>query len=245
MSGHSKWANIQHRKGRQDAKKGKLFTKLGRAIMVAAKDGGSDPDTNAALRDAIAKAKAANMPNDTIERAIKKGAGEMDGADYQGVVYEGYGPGGVAVIVQALTDNRNRTAGDVRHAFDKNGGNLGTTGCVSFMFDKKGQIIIERADGIDEEQMMALAIESGAEDVEIDDEGYEIITDPEDFSSVLELVQRSGHKPVSAGVVMIPQTYVELQREDDIKMMNRLIDMLDDNDDVQEVYHNWDIPEEF
>jgi YebC/PmpR family DNA-binding regulatory protein len=243
MAGHSKWANIQHRKSRQDAKKGKLFTKLGRAIMVAAKQGGSDPDANAALRDAIAKAKAANMPNDTIERAIKKASGELGDADYQEVIYEGYGPGGVAVIVEALTDNRNRTAGDVRHAFDKNGGNLGTTGCVSFLFEKKGQIIIEKADGLDDEQVMMLAIEGGAQDVEIDEEVYEIITSPEDFSSVLKVIQENGLEPVSAEVAMIPQTNVKIESEDDIKLISRLIDMLEDNDDVQNVYHNWDLPE--
>ncbi|MBA1336739.1 MAG: putative transcriptional regulatory protein YebC [Firmicutes bacterium] len=244
MSGHSKWANIQHRKSKQDAKRGKVFTKLGRAIMVAAKEGGGDPDSNAALRDAVAKAKAANMPNDTIERAIKKASGELGDAEYQEVIYEGYGPGGVAVIVQALTDNRNRTAGDIRHAFDKNGGNLGTTGCVSFLFDKKGQIIIERAEGLDDEQVMLLAIEGGAQDVEIDEEGYEIVSSPEDFGTVLKFVQDNGLEPVSAEIAMLPQTYVSLQTEDEIKLMNRLIDMLEDNDDVQNVYHNWDMPEE-
>ncbi|MDI6706937.1 MAG: YebC/PmpR family DNA-binding transcriptional regulator [Bacillota bacterium] len=244
MSGHSKWANIQHRKSKQDAKRGKVFTKLGRAIMVAAKEGGGDPDSNAALRDAVAKAKAANMPNDTIERAIKKASGELGDAEYQEVIYEGYGPGGVAVIVQALTDNRNRTAGDIRHAFDKNGGNLGTTGCVSFLFDKKGQIIIERAEGLDDEQVMLLAIEGGAQDVEIDEEGYEIVSPPEDFGTVLKFVQDNGLEPVSAEIAMLPQTYVSLQTEDEIKLMNRLIDMLEDNDDVQNVYHNWDMPEE-
>lgn len=244
MSGHSKWANIQHRKGKQDAKRGKIFTKLGRAIMVAAREGGGDPDANAALRDAVAKAKAANMPNDTIDRAIKKASGELGEAEYQEVIYEGYGPGGVAVIVQALTDNRNRTAGDVRHAFDKNGGNLGTTGCVSFLFDKKGQIIIERTEGLDDDQVMLLAIDGGAQDVEIDEEGYEIISSPEDFGTVLQFVQDNGLEPVSAEIAMIPQTYVSLRTADELKLMGRLIDMLEDNDDVQNVYHNWDMPEE-
>ena len=179
MAGHSKWTNIQHRKSRQDAKKGQVFTKLGRAISVAAKEGGSDPATNSALRDAIAKAKAQNMPNDTIERAIKRGTGELGDADYQKVVYEGYGPGGVAVIVEALTENRNRTAGDVRHAFDKNKGNLGTIGCVSFLFEKKGQIIIGKTELIDDEKIFMLAIDAGAQDVEIEEEGYAIITTPE------------------------------------------------------------------
>ncbi|MGI6703482.1 MAG: YebC/PmpR family DNA-binding transcriptional regulator [Clostridia bacterium] len=244
MAGHSKWANIQHRKGRQDAKKGQIFTKLGRVISVAAKEGGSDPTTNPALRDAISKAKAQNMPNDTIERAIKRGAGELGDADYQQVVYEGYGPGGVAVIVDALTENRNRTAGDVRHAFDKNGGNLGTTGCVSYLFEKKGQIIIARTDEIDDEQVMMVAIEAGAEDVEIEEEGYEIITLPEDFGKVLEVVQNSGLEPLAAEVAMIPNTTVTLTNGDDIKFMNRLIDMLEDNDDIQNVYNNWDMPDE-
>lgn len=244
MAGHSKWANIQHRKGRQDAKKGQVFTKLGRAISVAAKEGGDDPATNPALRDAITKAKAQNMPNDTIDRAIKRGAGELGDANYQRVVYEGYGPGGVAVIVEALTENRNRTAGDVRHAFDKNGGNLGTTGCVSYLFEKKGQIIIAKTDEVDDEQVMMIAIEAGAEDVEIEEEGYEIITLPEDFGSVLEVVQNSGLEPLAAEVAMIPNTTVALTSQDDIKFMNRLIDMLEDNDDIQNAYNNWDMPGE-
>lgn len=244
MSGHSKWANIQHRKGRQDEKRGKIFTKLGRAISVAAKHGGNDPATNSALRDAITKAKAENMPNDTIERAIKRGTGGLGDADYQQVVYEGYGPGGVAVIVEALTENRNRTAGDVRHAFDKNGGNLGTTGCVSYLFDKKGQIMIGKTDAVDDEQVMLMAIDGGAEDVEIEQEGYEIITAPEDFSKVLEAVQENQLEPVAAEIAMIPSTTITLTNADDVKFMNRLIDMLEDNDDVQNVYHNWDMPEE-
>jgi YebC/PmpR family DNA-binding regulatory protein len=244
MSGHSKWANIQHRKGRQDAKKGQIFTKLGRAISVAAKEGGSEPGTNSTLRDAITKAKAQNMPNDTIERAIKRGAGELGDADFQQVVYEGYGPGGVAVIVEALTENRHRTAGDIRHAFDKNGGNLGTTGCVSYLFEKKGQIIIAKTDGIDDEQVMTLAIDGGAEDVEVEEEGYEIITAPEDFGKILETVQGGDMEPMAAEVAMIPFTTVTLAGEEDIRLMNRLIDMLEDNDDVQNVYHNWEMPGE-
>ncbi len=244
MAGHSKWANIQHRKSRQDAKKGQIFTKLGRAISVAAKEGGSDPAVNPALRDAIAKAKAQKMPNDNIERAIKRGSGELGGADYQRVIYEGYGPGGVAVIVEALTENRNRTAGDVRHAFDKNGGNLGTTGCVSYLFEKKGQIIIEKTKQIDDEQIMMLAIDAGALDVEIEEEGYTIITSPEDFGRVLEVVQKNGLEPMAAEVAMVPNTTVTLTDQDDIKYMNRLIDMLEDNDDIQNVYNNWDMPDE-
>ena len=206
--------------------------------------GWSDPAVNPALRDAIAKAKAQNMPNDTIERAIKRGSGELGGADYQRVIYEGYGPGGVAVIVEALTENRNRTAGDVRHAFDKNGGNLGTTGCVSYLFERKGQIIIEKTEQIDDERIMMLAIDAGAQDVEIEDEGYTIITSPEDFGRVLEAVQKNGLEPMAAEVAMIPNTTITLTDPDDIKYMNRLIDMLEDNDDIQNVYNNWDMPEE-
>lgn len=241
MAGHSKWANIQHRKGRQDAKKGQIFTKLGRAISVAAKEGGDDPTANSALRDAIAKAKAQNMPNNTIERAIKRGTGELGGVDYQKVIYEGYGPGGVAVIAEALTENRNRTAGDVRHAFDKNGGNLGTTGCVAYLFEKKGQIMIEKTTDIDDEQVMMVAIEAGAEDVEIEEEGYGIITLPEDFGRVLEIVQENGLAPLAAEIAMVPVTDVTLTTEEDIRYMNRLIDMLEDNDDIQNVYNNWDM----
>ncbi len=244
MAGHSKWANIQHRKNRQDAKRGQVFTKLGRAISVAAKEGGDDPDANSALRDAIARAKAQNMPNDTIERAIKRGTGELGSTDYQNVIYEGYGPSGVAVIIEALTENRNRTAGEVRHAFDKNGGNLGTSGCVSFLFERRGQITIEKTDGTDDEHIMMVAIEAGAEDVEIEEEGYEIITLPEDFGRVLEVVQNSGLRPLTAEVAMIPSTVVALTDEEDIRLMNRLIDTLEDNDDIQNVYNNWDIFDE-
>lgn len=241
MAGHSKWANIKHRKSKQDAKKGKLFTKLGRAISVAAKQGGSNPEANPALKDAIAKARAANMPNDTIERAIKRGTGELGDANYEMVIYEGYGPGGVAVIVETLTDNRNRTAGDVRHAFDKNGGNLGTTGCVSFLFDRKGQIMVERSPEIEEDDIMMLALEAGAEDIQVEDEGYVIITDPENFTNVLEMLQQNGINPLNAEVAMIPQTTVKLEDQEQIRLVNRLIDMLEDNDDVQNVYHNWEM----
>src|SRR5690554_5215494 len=192
MAGHSKWANIKHRKGKQDAARGKIFTKFGKALAVAAKEGGSDPENNAKLRDIIAKAKSQNMPNDNIERAIKKGAGELGGNNYEEIIYEGYGPGGVAVIVEALTDNKNRTAGDVRYIFDKNGGNLGTTGCVAFLFERKGQIMIEKNDDIDEEELMMTALEAGAEDFVTEDEGYEIITDPNDFGLVRETLEKEG-----------------------------------------------------
>lgn len=239
MAGHSKWANIKNKKSKADAARGKIFTKLARAISVAAKQGGPDPDLNPALRDAIAKAKSNNMPNDNIERAIKKGAGELTGDNYETIVYEGYGPGGVAVIVEALTDNKNRTAADVRHAFDKNGGNLGTSGCVSFMFEKKGQIMIERSEEIDEDELMMLALDSGAEDVIVDEEGFEIFTDEENFHSVREALEKEGYTFASSEVAMIPNTYTKLSKEDSEKMQ-KLLDMFEDNDDVQEVYHNWE-----
>lgn len=238
MSGHSKWANIKNRKGKQDAVKGKVFTKMAKLIAVAAREGGSDPEMNAKLRDAVVKAKAANMPNDNIDRAIKKGAGELADTIYEEITYEGYGPSGVAVIVSALTDNKNRTAGDVRHAFDKNGGNLGTTGCVAFMFTKKGRILVEKSDTVDEDELMMLALDSGAEDMEASDEGYEITTAPEDFSAVMETLNDNGVEVLSGEVAMIPSTYTDLS-ESDAKKMEKMLDMFDDNDDVQEVWHNW------
>ena len=238
MSGHSKWANIKNRKGKQDAAKGKVFTKMAKYIAVAAREGGSDPEMNAKLRDAVAKAKAANMPNDNIDRAIKKGAGELQGAVYEEITYEGYGPSGVAVIVQCLTDNKNRTAGDVRHAFDKNGGNLGTSGCVSFMFTKKGRIMIEKSDVIDEDELMMVALDAGAEDMETSDEGYEISTTPEDFASVMDALRDNGIEVLSGEVAMIPSTETSLS-EEDAKKMEKMLDMFDDNDDIQEVWHNW------
>lgn len=243
VSGHSKWANIKHKKGKQDAAKGKVFTKYAKAIAVAAKEGGSDPENNAKLRDVVAKAKAQNMPNDNIDRAIKKGAGELEGSHYEEIVYEGYGPGGVAVIVETLTDNKNRTAGDVRHIFDKNGGNLGTTGCVSFLFERKGQLMVEKKDSIDEEEFMLLAIDAGAEDFLVEEEGYEIVTDPNDFGQVREALEKEGISFISAEVAMIPTTQTELSAED-TKKMQKMLDMFDDHDDVQEVYHNWDMPED-
>lgn len=243
MAGHSKWANIKHRKSKQDAVRGKIFTKFGKALAVAAKEGGSDPANNAKLRDIIAKAKAQNMPNDNIERAIKKGAGELGGKNYEDIVYEGYGPGGVAVIVETLTDNKNRTAGDIRHIFDKNGGNLGTTGCVSFLFERKGQLMIEKSESIDEEELMMIALDAGAEDFLTEDEGYEIISDPSDFSSVREALEKQGISFVSAEVAMIPNTQTSLS-EEEAKKMQKMLDMFDDHDDVQEVYHNWDMPDD-
>ncbi|MDI3535747.1 MAG: hypothetical protein PWP16_685 [Eubacteriaceae bacterium] len=239
MSGHSKWSTIKHKKGKADAKRGQIFTKLAKYIAVAAREGGSDPDMNAKLKEAVAKAKAANMPNDNIDRAIKKGAGELQGDTYEEIIYEGYGPGGVAVIVEALTDNKNRTAGDVRHAFDKNGGNLGTSGCVSFIFTKKGQILIETSDGIDEDTLMMAALEAGAEDFEASEDGFEITTEPEQFGQVCDALKEQGYELISAEIAMIASTDANLETAEDIKKMNRMIDMFDDNEDVQAVWHNW------
>ncbi|MBQ6554320.1 MAG: YebC/PmpR family DNA-binding transcriptional regulator [Firmicutes bacterium] len=240
MSGHSKFANIKHKKEKNDAAKGKIFTVIGRELAVAVKAGGPDPDNNSRLRDAIAKAKSNNMPNDTIERSIKKAAGDLDGVNYETITYEGYGPKGVAVIVEVLTDNKNRSAANVRSAFTKGGGNMGTSGCVSFMFDEKGQIMIEKDDDIDSDELEMTAIEAGAEDIITEDEGYEIITAPEDFSAVREALEAAGIPMAEAEITMIPQTYTELTDPDDIKKMNRLLDLLDEDDDVKNVYHNWD-----
>ncbi|WP_066502694.1 YebC/PmpR family DNA-binding transcriptional regulator [Abyssisolibacter fermentans] len=241
MSGHSKWANIKHRKGRQDAMKGKIFTKLGRMISVAVREGGADPEYNFSLKSAIEKAKADNMPNDNIERAIKKGLGDTDGQNYEEIVYEGYGPAGIAVLVKCLTDNKNRTASDVRHSFSKNSGNLGATGCVSFMFDRKGLLIIDKEEGLDEETVMMSALEAGAEDFEADENCFEITCMPEDFKTVKEALEKEGYTFSTAELAMLPQNTSTLDSESDIKAMNKLIDMLEDNDDVQEVYHNWDM----
>lgn len=243
MSGHSKWHNIQAKKGKADAQRGKIFTKIGKEIAVAAK-AGSNPDTNAKLRDVIAKAKANNMPQDTITRAIKKGAGEMEGVNYEEIVYEGYGPAGVAVIVNVLTDNKNRSAGNVRYIFDRNGGNLGANGCVSFMFQRKGQIIIERKDGLDEDEVMMAALDAGAEDFNAEEEAFEITTSLEDFSEVREALETADYEFASAELTMIPDTYTELNLEDAEKVQ-KLIDKLEDDDDVQDVYHNAEFPEEF
>lgn len=240
MSGHSKWNNIRHKKEKTDAQKGKIFTKLGKEIAMAVKAGGPDPNSNSRLKDAIAKAKANNMPNDNIMRSIKKASGDQIDDNYEKIVYEGYGPGGVAVIVETLTDNRNRTAGDIRHLFDKFGGNLGTAGCVSFMFDKRGQIIIEKTENINEDNLMMTALEAGALDVVVEDEYYEIITDPLDFSVVAETLEKEGYKFENAEVAMIPKTTTTLTNEDMIANMEKLIDRLEDHDDVQNIYHNWE-----
>ncbi|TJX68718.1 YebC/PmpR family DNA-binding transcriptional regulator [Soehngenia saccharolytica] len=244
MSGHSKWNNIKNKKGKEDARKGKVFTKLARYIMVAAKEGGPDPDYNPSLKAAIEKAKAENMPNDNIERAIKKGTGELGNQTFEEIMYEGYGPSGIAIMVNCLTDNRNRTASDVRHAFDKFGGNLGQSGSVSFLFDRKGILAIEKDEDIDEEELTLLAIDLGAEDIYIEEDGYQIITDPKDFSRVEDGLKEAGYNFIMAEISYIPQTTVTLTDEKDIKNMNRLLELLEDNDDVQEVYHNWEMPEE-
>lgn len=244
MSGHSKWHNIQAKKGKNDAKKGKIFTKIGRELMLAARDGGSNPDTNSKLRDVIAKAKAANMPNDTLERAIKKGAGELEGINYEEIVYEGYAPGGVAVMVKILTDNRNRSAASARHIFDKYGGNLGANGCVSYMFKRKGQIVIERTEEIDEDELMMLALEAGAEDFNAEEEVFEIVTDQADFSAVREELEKAGYEFVEADITMIPDMMTSVDMETAPKTQ-KLLDMLEDDDDVQNVYHNAEFPEEF
>lgn len=244
MSGHSKWHNIQAKKGKIDAKRGKIFTKIGKELAIASKTGGSNPDTNSKLRDIIAKAKANNMPQDTITRAIKKGAGEMEGVNYEEIVYEGYGPSGVAVIVKTLTDNKNRSAGNVRAAFTKQGGNMGSTGCVSFMFQTKGQIVIERKEGMDEDEIMMQALDAGAEDFEAQEEVFEITTTPEDFGTVREALEGAGLEFLSAEVTMIPDTMSAVDMETAAKVQ-KLIDKLEDDDDVQDVYHNAEFPEEF
>ena len=241
MSGHSKFANIKHKKEKNDAKKGKIFTMLGREIQVAVKAGGPDPAVNGKLRDVIAKCKANNMPNDTIDRSIKKAAGGGEDVEYETVTYEGYGPNGVAVIVEVLTDNRNRAAANVRNAFTKGGGNMGNSGCVSFMFDEKGLIVIDKEEiDMDEEELMMAALDAGAEDFAAEEDSYEITTAPDDFSAVRETLEAAGIPMASAEVTMIPQTYTELTDEEDIKKMNKLLEMLDDDDDVQNTYHNWD-----
>ncbi len=245
MSGHSKFANIKHKKEKNDAAKGKIFTIIGREIAVAVKEGGADPANNSKLRDVIAKAKANNMPNDTIDRGIKKAAGDANSVNYVNVTYEGYGPNGLAIIVEALTDNKNRTAANVRNAFTKGGGNVGTQGCVSFMFDKKGQIIIDKEEcDMDSDELMMIAVDAGAEDFIEEDDSFEVDTTPEDLSKVREALETAGIKMVSAEVSMVPQTYGELTDENDIKKMNRILDLLDEDDDVQAVYHNWNMPEE-
>ena len=243
MSGHSKWSSIKHKKGAADAKRGKIFTKLIKEITVAARMGGSgDPDANPRLRTAILAAKAENMPKDNIERGIKKGTGELEGVDYEENTYEGYGPGGAAVLLESLTDNKNRAVADIRHIFAKCGGNLGENGCVSWMFDKKGYIVLERS-AIDEESLMEMALEAGAEDVREDDSNFEVITAPEDFEAVKAAIDEKKIPYLDAEVTMLPQTATSLQGKEADQMI-RLMDMLDDCEDVQKVYTNADIPDE-
>ena len=241
MSGHSNFANIKHKKEKNDAAKGKIFTILGREIAVAVKEGGPDPANNFKLAQVVAKAKSNNMPNDTIERGIKKAAGDVGNVNYEYITYEGYGPGGIAIIVDALTDNKNRTAANVRSAFTKGNGNIGTPGCVSFMFDKKGQIIIDKEEcEMDPDELMMLALDAGAEDFSEEEDSYEVITAPEDFSAVREALEKAGVPMMEADVTMIPQNWVELTDEESIKKMQRILDLLDEDDDVQATYHNWD-----
>jgi len=240
MSGHSKWANIKHKKERSDAKKGKAFTKIGREIALAVKQGGPDPEKNNKLKDAIAKAKANNMPNDTIKRSIAKATGEGSQDNYEEFIYEGHGPNGVACIVEVRTDNRNRAAAYIRHAFDKYGGSLGTTGCVSFMFERKGVIIIENKEGIDEDTLMMEALEGGAEDFIAEEEYFEILTEVADFSNVREALEQKGYEFLEVSLQRIPSTYVKLSEENQ-KLMEKLIDNLEDSDDVQNIYHNWEL----
>lgn len=246
MSGHSKWSTIKNKKAKNDGARAKIFTKIGRELIVAIKEGGSaDPTVNSKLKDCIAKAKANNVPNDNIERIIKRAASDADSDKYEAITYEGYGPGGIAVIVETLTDNRNRTAGEVRHYFDKFGGNMGTQGCVSFMFTRKGVLIVENED-LDEDTVMEDALENGASDFQVEDGVFEIYTEPEDFSAVNEALTAKGYNFIEAEVEMVPSTYSKLEDEEQIVKMQRLLEMLEDNDDVQNVWHNWeyDEPEE-
>ena len=242
MSGHSKWANIKNKKAKGDAARANVFTKIGRELAIAVKQGGPNPDSNSRLRDVIAKAKAANMPNDNISRSIKKASGELNSVNYEEITYEGYAAGGVAVIVETLTDNKNRTAGDVRCAFDKFGGNLGSTGCVSYMFNKKGVIVID-GDGLEEDDFMLLALDAGADDVQSDDGVYEVYTLPQDYTAVRENLEKQGLKILSSGLEMVPENYVTPDEASTVKILN-LIDRLEENDDVQNVFHNAILPEE-
>ena len=244
MSGHSEWHNIQAKKGKADAQRGAVFTKIGREIAIAVREGGANPESNGKLRDIIAKAKANNMPNDNIQRSIKKASGELSNVVYEEITYEGYAPGGVAVIVDCISDNRNRTASDVRHCFAKYGGNLGTTGSVGFMFDERGVLVVEREPGSDEDEMMMTALDAGAEDVNVEEDLYEILTAPNDFSAVREKLEQQGITFLSAEVQKIPQNTVAVTDPDTIVKIQKMLDLLEENDDVQNVFHNADLPEE-
>ncbi len=241
MSGHSKFANIKHKKEKNDAAKGKIFTIIGREIAIAVKEGGPDPANNSKLRDVIAKAKSNNMPNDTIDRGIKKAAGDTNNVNYEQVTYEGYGPSGTAIIVKALTDSKTRTAANVRNAFTKGYGSIGTQGCVSYMFDEKGQILVAKDEcGMEADDLMMLALDAGADDFSEEEDSYEILTAPESFSAVREALEQEGIPLANAEVTMLPQTYVTLSEESDLNNIRKIMDLLDEDDDVQEVFHNWD-----
>jgi len=244
MSGHSKWHNIQAKKGKADAQRGAVFTKIGREIAIAVREGGANPESNGKLRDIIAKAKANNMPNDNIQRSIKKASGELSNVVYEEITYEGYAPGGVAVIVDCISDNRNRTASDVRHCFAKYGGNLGTTGSVGFMFDERGVLVVEKEPGSDEDEMMMTALDAGAEDVNVEEDVYEILTAPNDFSAVREKLESQGMTFLSAEVQKIPQNTVAVTDPDTVQKIQKMLDLLEESDDVQNVFHNADLPEE-
>ena len=240
MSGHSKWANIKHKKGKADAARGKIFTKIGREIAIAVREGGSDPETNGKLRDVVAKAKANNMPNDNILRSIKKAAGELGSVNYEEITYEGYSAGGMAVLVECVTDNRNRTASDIRHYFDKFGGNLGATGSVGWMFDRKGLIVVDRKPGMDEDEVMMAALEAGASDVQTLDDAFEIYTEVGDFSAVREALEKERMSFLSAELTRIPQNTVDIGDAEVLEKIEKLLEALDEMDDVQNVYHNWE-----
>ena len=244
MSGHSKWHNIQAKKGKADAQRGAVFTKIGREIAIAVREGGANPESNGKLRDIIAKAKANNMPNDNIQRSIKKASGELSNVVYEEITYEGYAPGGVAVIVDTISDNRNRTASDIRHCFAKYGGNLGTTGSVGFMFDERGVLVVEREPGSDEDEMMMTALDAGAEDVKVEEDVYEILTAPNDFSTVRENLEKQGFTFLSAEVQKILQNTVAITDPDTVLKIQKMLDLLEENDDVQNVFHNADLPDE-
>ena len=244
MSGHSKWANIKHKKGKADAARGKIFTKIGREIAIAVREGGSDPETNGKLRDVVAKAKANNMPNDNILRSIKKAAGELGSVNYEEITYEGYSAGGMAVLVECVTDNRNRTASDIRHYFDKFGGNLGATGSVGWMFDRKGLIVVDRKPGMDEDEVMMAALEAGASDVQTLDDAFEIYTEVGDFSAVREALEKERMSFLSAELTRLPQNTVDIGDAEVLEKIEKLLEALDDMDDVQNVYHNGNLPED-
>ncbi|MBQ8072519.1 MAG: YebC/PmpR family DNA-binding transcriptional regulator [Clostridia bacterium] len=244
MSGHSKWHNIQAKKGKADAQRGAIFTKIGREIAIAVREGGANPESNGKLRDVIAKAKANNMPNDNIQRSIKKASGELSNVVYEEITYEGYAPGGVAIIVDTISDNRNRTASDIRHCFAKYGGNMGTTGSVGFMFDTRGVLVVERTPGMDEDELMMMALDAGAEDVRPDEDVVEILTDPNDFSKVREALEQQGLTFLSAEVQKLPQNTVAVTDPETVEKIQKMLDLLEESDDVQNVYHNAELPEE-